>query len=421
METEDFLNLDVKQVREWVSSDDIIVSTEEEVFKGIVKWVSHKKSERDGDFPELLHEVRLTSVSHDFVLNELMREELFTKDTEFCLNFVVDAMKFMMSADNERVNQQPRRSLETHTDGIFVCGGKKALCYFPQQNVWYRLADTPSDHNNHCLAQYKSKIYIVGGQAPKLGESVVMEFYVPSTNSWGAIPRHGSEHNFHCCTVLKGALYAIALLRFWDTSGIIYRYDTEMNSWGKMKDTPSIQENPCLVTNERHLYIIGGRSGQNNVLTTRRFDPSNNRWEEVADINEARYDAFGVAMGGKIFIAGGKQSLNKVISSCEVYDPSTDEWQLMPSLNVPRYGASMVCCKGRLYVVGGTVYRWKDNGFSRAITVEEFDSEENEWTEKSAIPVKSCETPEEQKKNNTFHACFARLYKQVIEQLDPLK
>ena len=60
MQTEDFLNLDVKQVMEWVSSDDVIVNAEEDIFQGIVKWVSHNKSEREKDFPGLLHQIRLS-------------------------------------------------------------------------------------------------------------------------------------------------------------------------------------------------------------------------------------------------------------------------------------------------------------------------------------------------------------------------
>ena len=88
MATVDFLNLDVKQVLEWVSSDDITVSAEEEVFKGIVKWVTYSKSERESYFPDLLRHVRLISISHDFLLNELVKEELVAKNSDFCLNFV---------------------------------------------------------------------------------------------------------------------------------------------------------------------------------------------------------------------------------------------------------------------------------------------------------------------------------------------
>ena len=70
-----------KQVKEWVSSDHIIINAEEEVFQEIVRWVSHNKSEREGDFPELLDKVRISSLTHNFVLHELEREELVTENS----------------------------------------------------------------------------------------------------------------------------------------------------------------------------------------------------------------------------------------------------------------------------------------------------------------------------------------------------
>ena len=76
---------------EWVSSDDVIVSAEEDVFKGIVKRVSYNKSERESCFPELLRQIRLMSISHDFLLKELIKEELITTNIE-CLNFVVGSL-----------------------------------------------------------------------------------------------------------------------------------------------------------------------------------------------------------------------------------------------------------------------------------------------------------------------------------------
>ena len=421
METEDFLDLDVNQVMDWVSSDDIIVSAEEEVFKGIVKWVSYNKIERQCHLSELLHQLRLASVSHDFLVNELVKEELITKDPEFGLNSVVDAMKLTLNCADEQVNQQPRKCLEKRTcrDGIFVCGGRKALCYFPQHDVWYRLADTVFDHNNHTLTHWKGNVYIDG--ICNVGESQVMEYYVPTTNSLGTIQRDMDNRNFTCCAVLKGDLYATYFEPF--LLGRIFRYDAETNCWNKGMDPPRrVGYSPCVVADEKDLYIIGGFSGLTFLSTTTRFNISNNMWEEVADINEGRCNAFGAAMSGKVFIAGGRQSWKQAISSCEVYSPSTDEWQLMPSLKVPRFSASMVCCKGRLYVVGGTFINHLTRKFFRALTVEGFDPCRNQWKENSAVPVKSFETleEEEEEKKYIFQACSARFYKGVIDKLEPL-
>lgn len=299
-------------------------------------------------------------------------------------------MKLVVSATDGQVVQQPRKCLDTHTDAIFVCGGRKSLCYLPKQNVWYKLADTLSDHRNHTITQCGDILYIVGGQSDKLGESHVMEYYVPATNSWGAIQRAIVESRFNCCAVLKGIVYAI----YWNgeyhsIQFDIHRYDPENNYWDKVND----------------------------MSTVEKFDPSNKKWEEVAATNEKRRGAFGVAMNGKVYIAGGRQGYT-VIGTCEVYNPITNEWHLMPSLVVPRRDASMVCIEGRLYVLSGSMIH--DSRWARVLSVEMFDSERNEWKEKSVIPVESFETAEEQKKMNSLKACFARLFKGVIDKLESL-
>ena len=418
METENFLNLGVKQVMEWVSSDDITVGAEEEVFKGIVKWVSHKKSEREEAFPELLYQVRLTSVSHDFLLNELIKEELITTDAKFGLNFVADAMKLVLNSINGQVTQQPRKCLDTHVDGIFVCGGRKALCYFPQQNLWYSLANKTFDHQINSLAHCRGRIY-VGSINTGLSDSQVLEYYFPSTNSWGTVQRGTCKDmgNIISCMVLRGDLHAT------NSSGAFFRYDVETNCWNKVMDTPSTLTNSCLVTDEQYLYKVGGLMvGGCASSTTTRFDSNNHKCEEIADLNEARFNAFGATMNNKVYVAGGQRTWHIVLSSCEVYNPSTNEWQLMPSLNIPRFSASMVCFGEQLYVFGGLkinqLVKWSS---PREITIEELGSEMKEWAEKSVIPVKSFESSEEKKKTEIrFQACSARLHKGVIDKLKPL-
>ena len=419
METDDFRNLDIKQVMEWVSSDDITVIAEEEVFKGIVKWVSHNRREREVEFPELLRQVRLVSISHNFLLNKLVKEELVSTNS-VCLNFVLDCMRLMCSATDEQVVQQPRKCLELqHMNAIFVCGGSSTLCYLPEQNEWYKLANKPFQPMQISNpSQYRDKIYISSVNV----HVSLMEFYIPSTNCWGAF--QVESFSFNKTAVLKDYLYATA--EAWDGEGSleIYRYNPENGCCKDLKKPPTNLFDSCVVTDVKYIYLIGGKSeyyfGGTSLSTTYRFDPSadDHEWEEVAPINQARYNAFGAAMNGKVYIAGGRVSQRRAVAldTCEVYNPLTNEWQLMPSLKVPRMSASMVCHEGRLYVLGGVDINW-----SRVLSVETLDSERNEWRERSVIPVDCFETTEKEKQKNKFRACSARLSKEVIVKLEPLK
>ena len=416
METEDFLKLDQKQVMEWVSNDDVIVNEEENIFKGIVRWVSHNKSEREGDFPELLHQVRLPFLSHDFLLDELVKDELITKDPVFCSNFVINAMKVVLSSSDSP--QQPRKCQETHIDGIFICGGKRALCYFPQKDMWCCLADSPfQDYEGHSLVEYKSNIYVADGETRRLGESHVFEFYSPLKNSWGTARRNDDITDFTCLTVLKGDMYAICFANF-PKKGRICRYDSEKNCWQDMDAPPCLQDRACVVADKQFLYIIGGTLdwGASAVCTTNRFDPINNELEELADINWARYNASGAAMNGKVFIAGGQSSRRTIVRSTEAFDPSSNEWQCVTDLALPHFNANMVCFEGMLFVLGGTTYT-KSDGITRTLTVEMFDPGINEWKVKSSIPVESLEMSH---KKNKYQACFAKFNKKMVEKLQPL-
>ena len=326
METDDFLSLNMEQVMEWVSSDDITVNAEEDVFKGIVKWVSHNKNEREACFAELFHQVRLMSISPDFLGNELVKETLVIENTD-----LLDVIKLITSATHlgpyQQVSQQPRKCLDTHMDAIFVCGGKKSLCYFPKRDTWYSLADMLYDHQAQHLVQCQDKVYIIDEE-----ESVqrrVIEFYMPITNSWGTSQIEITEPELRSCPVLQGYLYVTNDFK-------VMRYDPEKNSWEKVMGPPSKRLCSCVVTNEQHLYMIGGVSGLSTVSITERFDPFNDVWEEVASTNEERVACFGTAMKGKIYIAGGRQYPNQeLLNTCEVYNPGSNEWQLMPSLRVP--------------------------------------------------------------------------------------
>ena len=423
-ETDDFLSLGVDQVMAWVSSDDLTVSAEEEVFKGIVKWVSHNRSERESCFPDLLRQVRLISMSHDFLLNALVKEELITGNNE-CLNFVLGSMKWIFGSTGKNSAKPPRNYLNTQTDGIFVCGGKKALCYLPHEDAWYQLVDMTLEHQEHSATQYKDRVYIFSQQRVVSGQSQVAEYYMSSNNSWGAIQTNFEyDEQFSSLLVLNddSTLYALTNCTEDEPENTIFAYNPVKNEWEIVGDDALDRWGACGVTDGHHLYIMGGTNNDNEdreinaIAKVERIDPCKYSREEIAAMNEARHEAFGAAMNGKIYVAGGLQKngpFHIVLNTCEVYDPPTNEWQLMPDLKVPRYAASMVCYMGVLYVLGGL----KDTSKSRELSVEMFDSGSNEWKEKSTIPVnnESQEEVHNAEKEIHYKACFATIHKAVLK------
>ena len=414
MKTDDFLKLDIAQVMKWVSSDDVTVTSEEEIFKGIVQWVTYKKSERESNFAELFSQVRLKSISRNFLSTELVNEELVATSKE-SLNFVLRSIECIFDPFSEDAAKPPRKCLERYTDVIFVCGGRTALCYVPQGDVWYQLPDMLFEHQNHAVVQYRDKVCIFGGQRVGPGKSQVIEYFLSSTNCWGTVEgRHGSDQ-CSCLSVLDGCIYAS-----FNFDIILYKLDESLCE--PVADPTTRRYEACLVSDKRHLYLVGGLIYNGSTIqgsqTVERFDPILATWEEVAAMNEARWNAFGAAMNGKIYIAGG---INKsgghrtVLNSCEVYDPSTNEWQVMSNLKVCRQAANMVCFQEALYVVGG----FKDmEELSRELSVEVFQLGACEWKSKSTIPTNfENENPGDGEKKIHYKACHAVIHKSLLEKL----
>ena len=327
MKTDDFLNLDMKQVMEWVSSDDINVRAEEEVFTGIVDWVSHNRSEREVCFPDLIRQVRLRSSSQDILLKKLVNEDLVTTNIE-CMNFV---LRSIIESD-ESLSREPRNCLKVQVEGIFLCGGKKALCYLPHVNMWYKMANTTFEHQNHSLLLDRQRVYIFSKQNTGI-QSHLVEYYVPFTNLWCSF-QSGFEYDEQFCSVSAVSGYSfLYVLAYAHRSPYMYTYDIYTNNWNMQENTPINRWGVCAISQGHHIYIIGGTTNSLDAVAAgntkvERFNPSNESVEEVAPLNEARHNAFGAVMNDKIYVAGGIQMIEqqcRLLNTCEVYDPSTNE------------------------------------------------------------------------------------------------
>ena len=398
-EMDEFLSLEAKEVAVWISSDEIAVEVEADVYKIILKWVEHSKSERKAAFEELFRHVRLSFLSRDcledVVTNELVRENLA------CVKLVMDAtVKMATFASEEDLPRSPRKGLETRV--ILACGGKFTFCYLPEEDQWKLLPDGSTERNQ------KTQMLTFRDQLYTFEEFNEVEKYDPVINTWSYSEQIDVWVDGIIVTVVKGDMYAIEVDKLVGKS-TIKRYNVELCTWQTVVESPQgCRNSSCAIASGSYLYLLGGSVPGNAsyVSKAERFNIVETHWEEIADMQQGRGGAFGVASEEKIFVAGGLSEKRKVSKKCEMYNVSTNEWHFIRSLNTWRMYGSMVCLSGTLYVLGGT-----KNNRDRLLSVECYDSTEDKWIEKTSIPVEGY--PPGSKR--TFTGCVMKLCKGVLE------
>ena len=132
---EDVLKMSSKEVEMWISSDEIDVSAEEEVYKLILAWIDHDRPRRITYFyPFMTDHVRFEYVSPDFLSNDI----LTSKRGQMLLR-AKDALRVVVNKNRcHPLRQPPRKSLET--SALVINVGSYVLCYFPHENSWYQLS-----------------------------------------------------------------------------------------------------------------------------------------------------------------------------------------------------------------------------------------------------------------------------------------
>lgn len=388
-QSKEFLDLSSQEIEKWISSDEIVVNNEEDIFKIIVQWTAQNTRDRMEQFKELFRHVRLIFVSRDHLSSSIATNSLVKEDAS-CLDRVTQALRWL----NGKVDcdfpwqQLPRKSLQSHV--IVACRQKKVLCHFPSEDKWQKLPDVQSESVN--LVSCRDKLFAI---AEELNQS---QRYEPLFNEWvpltstelsfkPQVPIDSQRRNEKQVFAVQGEIYVIESNQIGSET-ITRKYDFDSNSWKSFATFDLGQKDQvCIVPTNELIYAIGGRKRENSsegyvqkfgiLSDVERFDIKENTWEKLQDIHEARRRAFGSAVQDKIFIAGGIGSDCNVLRSCELYKIPLNEWEVIASLNVPRMLGSMVRVSETLYVLGGLGEPCASE--RDKFTVESYDQANDEW------------------------------------------
>ena len=367
--SDEFLNLDAEEVEKWISSENILVAAEEDVFRIIVNWIEQNKGERKDKFEQLFRHVRLVMLSRDSLFSDVVTNELVTEHFSF-------------------LSCASRRRLQT--EAIVVRGGKKTYCYLPEKDEWKRLADGLSEDRDHSTQIIKFRDQLYSFPRRRYAET---ERYDPAFNSWTTL-RLPLPNDTFSLAVVNGQIHAMYLQlcqllgpgpHFYRHSRpvevwyefVIERYDVELCTWETLLSSQEshYQDDSCIVAFGNCLYILGG--GCSNKAS--RFDTVESKWEEIASMPISESSPCGVATQEKIFVTSARGQ------QCEVYQVSTNEWHTIPSLNFTRvFSRSLVCLNETVYVVGVAE---KNSSQPAEIVVNSYDPKLNKWIQKTSIPI----------------------------------
>ena len=363
---EEFVSISQEELVHFISSDDIQVEKEEEVYQCVLKWVKHEAS-RVAVLPELLKHLRQGSLPKGFLESELTKEpQLVVADSHAVLpSKKVDKTKGTKRSKKAKsaksaMEQQLRPSTEIHDILIGIGTGdcRKAFCYDMSKKEILLLRDYSEWQYDPQVAVVGRTLYLVGGQnfnyecVKRVNaacfddvKKVLFSAGHKTAPEWKAKARCEEARLKASLVALDGLLYYIG---GWNLpsrcTNTVECYVPEMNEWNYCAELNTARCMAGCVATEKHIFIIGGgttlRPQRASVLSSvEKYDPDEDSWSYVSALKEARSEPGCVYWNGKIYAIGGNIDYSGFqTASCEVYSPNTDEWTDIAKLPYPHCG-----------------------------------------------------------------------------------
>ena len=328
VESQNFLELEFKQVAKILASSELSLHSEFEVINAANKWLKENSKERNKFAKRLLLLVRLRLLSDHALRNILGNTSSFTQNNE-----CVDILEAILSDKENFLEQMSSkyyisRYCNQNIFNILICGGcddeNKTVSSFKQidGNTFKNVKVLPSmlEYRNFpqavCL---KDEVYVFGGNNSKEGDIWYDGDY-----------RHGLVMS-------------------------IEKYSLSTNTWNRVTDMYDNRSDYCACAFMDKIFIIGGLSAYRLCETNScvQFNTKDNLWKEVAGMNEARRYAACAVFEGRIVVSGGVGANGQnELNTVESYDVIANRWSSMPNMIHRQDCHRLLVVKSKLFVIG---------------------------------------------------------------------
>ncbi|XP_001949058.2 ring canal kelch homolog isoform X1 [Acyrthosiphon pisum] len=379
---DEFLSLSSEQVVKLISSDKIIVPSEEEVFESVIRWVKHELGSRKCILPQLMEHVRLPLTSKNYILNKVVEEPLI-KNCLKCKDYISEALNCHIF--NSELIPQNIRNKPRHGDKVLLSIGgvdielrNRTKWYDPKTEQWHFGPELLTIRHRGCAAVVNDNlVFTVGGSAEYCDTLRSVEVLDLSSESlcWRPSVEMLVERDALGVGVINNDIYAVGGWNIFDDSlSNAEVFDIHTQEWRMISSMSTARSYHGVGVLNNILFAVGGHNKLSQALdTVECYDPSLDTWTPVAKMSVCRDGVGAGVLDGVLYAVGGKDG-SKALSSVEAYRPSTGVWSTIADMHKPRRQAGVVALNGLLYVIGGL----DDTFFVHSI--EFYSPETNSWT-----------------------------------------
>lgn len=396
---DEFYELPKDQLLRFLSSEDLVVDTEFQVFQSAIRWILHDVTQRRQYVFEILAHVRLP------LLSTYLLERVINELTDSSLKVALRSIrKDLLSKRGHLVSLVVHPRLRAKKDVYVIGGSKRELvsawtrsseCTFSSverfstfTQEWVQSTPMAIGRILPGVAVLNSKIYVVGGEQ----ESQILangEWFDTQADSWNkmasmVVPRC----EFGLCA-LNGYLYAVGGWVGEDIGGSIERYDPLNDEWRLIGELPEPRFSMGVVSYEGCIYMVGGCThARRHLQDLISFDPATGEWCTLKPMLVPRSQMGVAVLDGYLYVVGGNNRHHEALQSVERYSFAENEWTKVPHMHIGRASPAVAAADGVLYVIGGDETH-EVNFYRAQITissVECYDPQTNKWRDCPPLP-----------------------------------
>ncbi|XP_055837130.1 kelch-like protein diablo [Episyrphus balteatus] len=333
IDEEEFLTLELELLVQLLKRNDLCVRSEEDVFRGIIRWIEHDKTNRESHSMELLSYLRFPLLTPEFIVNKV-GDALPAPEFQV---LIMKALKWHMSPANRAslFSEELCRPRNQRGQLILIKSGTElemplnAEVFDPITGAWsseeWPAKPEPCWYTNGILIN--EKVYLA------------------------------------CTTVVGGR-----------ETNCVHCYDLETQEWTVLPPMIGRRFSFGMAELNGQLYAVGGHNGTDNLYSVEKWDPNSpQRWQEVAPMQKERNQPGVTVCNGLMYAIGSTGDFDH--NSFEFYDPQTNTWaELTPPIQA-RTSVGLCVVKGLLYAVGGRT----ETGICTMI--ERYDFQSDTWSE----------------------------------------